>query len=423
MIDRCRVALVVAAAAYLALLPTGAIAFWRSLAFAASSALMIVVLLGRARERRQSTLPLPDAAIPLTVLAWALWSFASLWWSVDAKLTLEELKPDVLWGVVTMLVFYVATISEPRAFEWLAGVMLASLAFWTALLAGIMLVGLDARPFHRGEGAFATYLVTAAPFVFLLAWRPPIGLRRRNRDWLVAALVLALVIVSARLSQNRIVWVALALAVIVVATSLPRQVKMRNVVAMAALVVAFGLLFGEAASERAAKVRPQDGSVSDAIGDDPRFEIWKHAAQRISERPWLGYGYGLHIIGSEIGAQVGDPKVRHPHNLFLGQWLQTGAIGVALFVAMLAAFAARFLAFVRSRDLALARIGALGLAVLAAYCTRNLTDEFFIRANGKILFAAIAMLLATGVLRSRQLSAVAAPPGQRTISSARPNSD
>lgn len=401
VIDRCRVALVVAAAAYLALLPTGAGAFWRSLAFAASLVLMIVVLIGRARERHDPIFPLPGAAIPLTVIAWALWSFASLLWSVDAKLSLEELKPDVVWGVATMLVFYVATISEPRAFERLASVMLASLAFWTALLAGIMLVGLDARPFHRGEGAFATYLVTAAPFVFLLAWRPPIGLRHRDRDWLVAALVLALVVVTARLSQNRIVWVALALIVIVVVASLPRQVKTRNVVAMAALVVGFGLMFGEAASERAAKVRPQDGSVSDAMSADPRFEIWKHATQRISERPWLGYGYGLHIIGSEIGAEVGDPRVRHPHNLFLGQWLQTGAIGVALFVAMLAAFAARFFAFVRSRDLALARIGALGLAVLAAYCTRNLTDDFFIRANGKLLFAAVAILLAAGTLRLR----------------------
>ena len=93
------------------------------------------------------------------------------------------------------------------------------------------------------------------------------------------------------------------------------------------------------------------------------------------------------------GCDTGDAKIRHPHNVFVSQWLQTGAIGAGLFVVMLGSVAWRFARFVRSDDDEVARLGAIGLAVLAAFVVRNLTDDFFIRASGTILFAACAMLL------------------------------
>jgi hypothetical protein len=76
-----RAALIGCACAYLMLLPTGALSFWRSLAFAASAALLLVVV-ATARSSN-APIPAPGRAIPLSIGAWALWSTASALWSVD----------------------------------------------------------------------------------------------------------------------------------------------------------------------------------------------------------------------------------------------------------------------------------------------------------------------------------------------------
>ena len=46
---------------------------------------------------------------------------------------------------------------------------------------------------------------------------------------------------------------------------------------------------------------------------------------------------------------------------------------------------------------------------MTGYLVRNLTDDFFIRANGKLLFAALAMLLGAGALRMQALGATRRP--------------
>jgi O-antigen ligase len=284
--------------------------------------------------------------------------------------------------------------------------MLGALAFFTALAAGIAMSahGWNVDPFHRGEGALATFLVTAAPFMLLLAWRPPVGLNRGVRTWIVATLLLVLLVVTARMSENRVVWIAFAASfAVAMLLSPPTRARGRAVAGAGALLLVFGLLFTDAARERASHVRPGDTSVAATLSADPRLVIWKSASEHIRARPWLGYGYGLHILGREIGRDTGDAKVMHPHNLFASQWLQTGAIGAALFTIMLGAVAHRFVRFTRMKDVALARLGAIGLAVLVGFLIRNLTDDFFLRANGKLLFAACAILLGAGTLRRKEL--------------------
>jgi hypothetical protein len=71
---------------------------------------------------------------------------------------------------------------------------------------------------------------------------------------------------------------------------------------------------------------------------------------------------------------------------------------------MLAAWGWRFLRFARAGDPALARLGALGLAVLVAFTVRNLTDDFLLRANGRLLWAIAALLLGAAVAREREIA-------------------
>jgi O-antigen ligase len=163
------------------------------------------------------------------------------------------------------------------------------------------------------------------------------------------------------------------------------------------------LLLALTSQRRAEVVYPAGTSVATTVAVDPRLAIWKYAAERIAERPWHGHGYGLQILAEPMRTATSDPLVTHPHNLFLGQWLQTGAIGLGLFVLMLAALAARYAGFVRSGDVALARLGTLGLMIVAGFVVKNLTDDFFLRANAKLLFATQGLLLGAGALRLRQL--------------------
>ena len=108
---------------------------------------------------------------------------------------------------------------------------------------------------------------------------------------------------------------------------------------------------------------------------------------RIAERPLTGHGYGKEILGPELATTLGDPTLTHAHNVFASVWLQTGAIGLALFVAVLVAAAWRFAGYARSRDDTLALVGVVGLAILAGVLVKNLTDDFFVRTNARFLWA------------------------------------
>lgn len=85
-------------------------------------------------------------------------------------------------------------------------------------------------------------------------------------------------------------------------------------------------------------------AAANAIFGDPtltqRTDIWNFALRKISERPWLGYGYEVFW-----GAGINSPSVRegpgfvaqmpHAHNGYIDLALQTGYIGLGIFTVLL----------------------------------------------------------------------------------------
>ncbi|HEX4882918.1 MAG TPA: hypothetical protein VFX05_02190, partial [Casimicrobiaceae bacterium] len=132
-LDHCRRGLAVAAAAYLALLPSNAISFWRSTAFAVAVALALALVAAGVRGRA-APIPSPGRPIVIALGAWCAWAIASLAWSIEPAFTLGELKSDVLWGTLGALAFYVAAARGDARVPLAAA--LAGLAFWPALAAG-----------------------------------------------------------------------------------------------------------------------------------------------------------------------------------------------------------------------------------------------------------------------------------------------
>ncbi len=213
------------------------------------------------------------------------------------------------------------------------------------------------------------------------------------------------------------VWIALAV-VFATASALAalrwhrplRRAPLRWLAPLLALLVVLGLLFAQTARDKAVAHFPPHTTVAETFARDPRLQLWDRTSDLIAQRPWAGYGFGKSILADELRRDLQLPELSHAHNVFMSQWLQTGAIGLAAFAALLAALAERYLRFLRSDDDALAFLGVIGLALVAGFAVKNLTDDFLFRSNGKEFWVLNAALLGFGVRREAAAPA-AAPSG------------
>src|SRR5207237_6610492 len=106
--------------------------------------------------------------------------------------------------------FFVAARAT-NAWQTLAAAALASFALLAALAIGLAtsIGGWDAGHWHVGVGAFSTYLVMVAPLLVMLVAPPPAGFAGRTPSLMLIVALLVLILATARLSDNRMVWVAL----------------------------------------------------------------------------------------------------------------------------------------------------------------------------------------------------------------------
>jgi len=418
------------AAAYLFLLPTNGATFLTSIAFG-GAAVFAVAAFALAWRSSVTRIPLAGAWILVPLAAWSLWSVASLVWSVDPRYSRGQLAREVMDSLVAMFVFYVAA-RDARSVRVLIGAALASLACFALLAIGMQLANgsWDAGRWHHGVGPWSTWIVLIAPFMFALIAPPPAGFGGGMRLLPVGLALLALMVTTARMTDNRIVWIALAAAFgtasLAAALRWPQtltRTPLRWVAPLAAILLVLGLAFADVVEDRAESAR--QGSVALSLERDPRIELWEHVVDRIAARPWTGYGFGRRILAEPLVAELGDPLLAHAHNVFASQWLQTGAIGLAAFVAFLAALAMRYVRFVRSPDATLAFVGVAGVALLAGFVAKDLTDDFLFRSNAKELWSMCAFLLGYGVRRERILAAGDVPTigGVKRRSSAKAGSD
>jgi O-antigen ligase len=392
---------------YLFLLPTNHGTYLRSIAFGGSILFAAFAVGWSLRERRlrpEARIPLPPWSITLTVAAWFAWSATSYFWSVKPHYTEGQLAREVVENVLLISAFFIASCDIVILRRY-AATALASFVIMATLAIGYALTpaGWDPALKHNGVGPYSTYLVLTAPLLLTLIAPTPVGLRRRRLALALGAALLALLVAAARLTDNRMVWIALAAvfatAAIASAVRWPQtfmRSRWRWLAPVAALLVVLGFAFADAAKERAEVDYPPHTSVEATIKADPRIRLWHQLSDRIGDRLWQGYGFGRRIQAEEIASEMADLQLTHAHNLFASQWLQTGAIGLALFVAMLGAIATTFVRYVRARDDVLAFLGVVGLSLLTGFVVKNLTDDFLFRSNAKEFWAMIAILVGLG---------------------------
>lgn len=392
-----------ACAVYIAFAATNFGTFWRSSAFVA----ILFLAAGLAwRWRRGDAVPppWPPAAILVPVAAWFAWSALSWFWSIDPRYTRHEIKGEVLDNALLASGFYIAAASFADLRKIALGVLVSLVVLATAACAMALLPGgWNADRMHAGNGGYSTFIVLAAPWLILAVVPPPAGLGTGRDGRIACALFLPVLLASARLTDARMVWIALLGAIIAAAVGtflrwpqLTRRATWPWYAGFAGLVTVLGLAFIVAAHDRAEMRYPPHTTVEQSLADDPRLALWSRVADKIEARPMAGYGFGRHILAGELVRELADPLLAHAHNVFVGQWLQTGIVGLLAFTLTLASLFWRFTGYLRARSDELAILGLLGLVILVGFLLKNVTDDFLFGNSAKALWCMTAALLGLG---------------------------
>ncbi|HTQ01125.1 MAG TPA: O-antigen ligase family protein [Casimicrobiaceae bacterium] len=399
------------ACVYFALIAITGLTYVRSMAFGLAL-LFALWLIAGALWSDGEPIPIPNAYLWTPMAAWAGWSVASYFWSLHPAYSRLEIGTEIGWGLATATIFYVAARSG-FAFRAICTTAVASGALLALFAIYLVLANAGADPekmlvpTHGGVGAYSTFLVLLLPMLPLLLAPRPMGYGSGATAVALLGATFVLLLVAARVTENRMIWPAFAIGFIASAAlaswrwrgRLVRAPK-RWTAALLVLLVLVGVLFVDAAMQRARTDHRPDASIAQAIADDPRIALWQHTFERIRERPWLGFGFGKSILRTELQGELGDPMLAHAHNLFVSQWLQTGAIGVAALLAMLLGMTWRYAQFLRAPDGALAAIGLTGIVVLVTFVVKNLTDDFMMRPTSKEFWAINALLIGYGLRRA-----------------------
>ena len=253
-------------------------------------------------------------------LGWGLgaglivWSGLTLVWGHDDGHRSWRFAADAVMTLV-----FVAAMAE--AFRD-AGVRrgLMGVLIWAGAANAVLSVGLAALvPQHtdrlHGWGATSHPILGAS--VMIVAYLAALCRALAERRWwpghLAAAGVMALFLV---LTESRGPWLAASVATVFLCAAGPW--RLRALGGLAALVAGWWLLPGW--------IRHHQADMLVARGSSHRFEIWERTLHLIGERPLFGHG---------LAANLDLPGgITFPHDLYLSVLFYSGAVGGALFAAL-----------------------------------------------------------------------------------------
>ena len=393
--DRARRVYTVAAAAFLFLAPFPSSAGWRTFALLAALAAVAWLALREGEAPGFARVPRPVA---ITALAWIAWCVASLAWSDDRAYSFEELRRELGYGILAFAVFFAGMRATGTAHVAIRAVLAGALVLGALEWVRLVFPGVPlAWKYQAAQGYFSTHLVIAAPLLAVVAWPRPDGMGASRGA--LAALAVGL-LAGGLASENRMLWLALGVGTLVAFAAFrrvaPRVALARSTQPAFLLAVAvIALLVAASWEYKSARYYPQaDGPVT-SLSFDERPAIWSSAEAPLLARLWIGHGFGREIAGGAIERGLAERgsanRFRHAHNVFLDVVLQLGLVGLALFAALLVAVAVAFARAARAPGGAPLAIA--GLAMLAAYLTKNVTDDFYYRPNSLVFWAVTGLLL------------------------------
>ncbi len=347
----------------------------------------------------------PTVAIKWPLVAWIGLALLSVAWSRDPAFSIGEIKSEMGYGMLAFFTFFILTRTGA---EWRLWLNLIVLSLALTLAVSLFRYWSSHPGYHEwnevhGYVSYSTYLATVTPF--LLVWLKNL---RGNFRW-AGALLLGVFIWTAYLNANRMFWISFLAVLVVFAGFLAyrQQTGRARIRVLALLVVAMiisGILFVQVA-----KLHPSDGAeipsaesgqshIIKTFARSERYRIWQFWAERIAERPLTGVGFGRdlpHLIFQKP-AEWPDAFFAHAHNLVLNYGLQMGIPGILVLLLLFGAMTREFWRIARLPDNKHWEIGLVGLGLIVAVFSKNMTDDLFWRTDALLFWAFAGILLGYG---------------------------
>ena len=324
----------------------------------------------------------------LPLMSWMGFLLLTAAWSWNPSGTLHGVLMEVILPVGGMLAIAVLTRCGWGQAFWLAILLGPPIV----ALSGVILIGVGGERAlfdqalragwivaYPGVGVATTVAVMALPFCIAGILQGDRQLRR------FAQLSLVSVVVIAFLSQNRAIW---PVAASVAGLQLWLQLRHSGGIKIRQIIVSLVILFSLLLAGWVYTLNTRDvGDVAaketmGAISRDVRWAAWEVWIDKGLERPLLGFGYGKRNIPAALEAPVSEKLKKigygvasHGHNFLLNLWLQSGFLGLVLFLIAMFSIMRYLLVSRRTREGAAG--GAVGLGVLVAFLAKNMTDDFY----------------------------------------------
>lgn len=272
----------------------------------------------------------------LLILAFFLWSAASLGWTIDITETLYFLMLFVEFILLVWLIWensWTLEQAEHLVFAYILGTLVSSFQIISNFLSG------DAIIEHSGLSEFERYTTGAinlndqAMIITLGVALAIYFLRQKHSLRLRQVCIIAIILgcVGVLLTGSRAGAVCLVTTIFVSVVSLSNRNRILAVIP--AICIIFSLPFiSQYVSdfsflERIATL--QDDTLSGHFGN--RAVIWSAAAQLIMNSPLIGSGAGT--FNEAIIPYLGYSKA--PHNTFIAILAQEGIIGLLIFALII----------------------------------------------------------------------------------------
>ncbi|OGA16862.1 MAG: hypothetical protein A3G25_20310 [Betaproteobacteria bacterium RIFCSPLOWO2_12_FULL_63_13] len=378
------------------------------LLFAGACAVVVLAIRKRAGFTLQESTLIPPILIPY--LLWMAWTGASLVWSLEPELSRKEFTNELAYTLVAFWFCYLAgqAPGAARALGYGLGAGVAGVSL-VAAYDYLFDRGHYEAGFHGGSGNLTSALITLIPCLLLVVW-----LSREKvvsaRAGVLALVCVGLGVLGAYTTLNRTIWIALSIqlclagALILWRSRDDRGRRKRKLIgtAVVATVIAIAVVVtvAQVQQQRRELLRQQPGK--EAMADpknDPRLRVWPYVIDIVSERPWLGSGYGRGIARRALHEKFPDREIWHAHNLFLETAIQVGIPGVALLFALISMTAAHGVQYFRSRDPIRAACGIAVLCIVLGMLLRNMTDVLWVRQNSLLYWGIVGMLFGIGRMR------------------------
>lgn len=335
--------------------------------------------------------------------AWLAWSLASVSWApAPGGAALLWLRLALVMAAGHLLVSGVPALAPHELRRLQGGVI------WCALVIAALLL------FETANGGAITWAVRLGEIPYpaprpmlgqggvllsLVVWPAALLAARRFGSWgALGVLVLAAAALAVSPSMAAQLAFALALLVFVLALRWPRST---------ALAMAWGLPLGVFAAPFAIHLGELGQAAFDAFAGSSmsithRGLIWQFVAERVVEKPWLGWGLDAsrHMTGTEtpyFSQRQGGLLPLHPHNWTLQLWLELGLPGALLGAALLATLAHRIAGWWREPAAVATCLAALTAYFVVANLGYGIWQNWWVASAWLAAFAVALALRGSGL--------------------------